>query len=190
MLLRVGDSWKWKPRSPPPSALSPNFPLSSADSTLEVSWSFNCPRFERAACLVPLMKPPGENRFGTFLVLSLVAVAIYAAVLLSGVFFDHYQVKQAVRAAHSRARQDSDEMLRTQILRGSLREVGTHWEDAGTGNLQEAPGLGLSEVDIVIKRDANESVLIRISYERRIRLKPSDRFVTLTLRAEKDGIPP
>jgi hypothetical protein len=136
------------------------------------------------------LKPPGENRFGTFLVLSMVAVVVYAAVLLSGVFFDHYEVKQAVRAAHSRARQDGDEMLRTQILRVSLREVGTHWEDAGTGNLQEAPGLGLTEEDIVIKRDANESVLIRIDYKRRLPLRPLNRFVTLTLRAEKDGIPP
>jgi|GEM_PF-7049089 len=133
---------------------------------------------------------PAENKFGTLLLLSMVAAAIYAAVLFSGVFFDHYQVKLAVRSAHSRARQSSDEILRTQLLRGSLSEVGTHWEDAGTGNLQEANGLGLSEKDIVIKRDEKENVLIRINYERRIRLKPSDQFVTLTFEAEQGGIPP
>ncbi len=136
------------------------------------------------------MKPAGPNRFGAFLLLSIVAVAIYAAVLFLGVFFDHYEVKQAIRVAHSHARQDVDEMLRNRILRGSLHDVGTHWEDAGTGNLEEAPGLGLREEDIVIQRDANNRVLIRINYERRIRLKPSDRFVTLTLSAEEDGIPP
>jgi hypothetical protein len=133
--------------------------------------------------------PPGENRFGAFLVLSMVAAAIYAAVLFSGVFLDHFEVKQAVRAAHSRAGHDGDEMLRSQIVRESLREVGTHWEDAGTGQLQEAPGLGLSDDNIMIKRDANGDVLIRINYQRRIRLKPLDRFVTLTLSAEQDGIP-
>jgi len=136
------------------------------------------------------MKPPTENFFGTFVLLSMVAVAIYTAVLFSGAFIDHYQVKLAVRAAHSRARRDSDEILRGQLLRGSLSEVGTHWEGAGTGNLQEVNGLGLSEQDIVIKRDEKENVLIRINYERRIRLKPSDQFVTLTFKAEEDGIPP
>ena len=136
------------------------------------------------------MKPPAENKFGTFLLLSMVAVAVYAAVLFAGVFFDHYQVQLAVRAAHSRARQNVDDLLRIQLLRGSLSEVGTHWEDGGTGNLQEVNGLGLSEKDIVIKRDEKENVLIKINYERRIRLKPSDRFVTLKFEAEQDGIPP
>src|SRR5262249_34471028 len=136
------------------------------------------------------MSPPGENRFGTFLLLSLVALVIYAAFLFSGVFFDHYQVKLALRAAHQRAGHDSDERLRSQILREDLREVGTHWEDAGTGNLHEAVGLGLRDDDIVIKREKNESVLIGISYQRRIQLKPTDRFVILTFKAEEDGIPP
>jgi len=136
------------------------------------------------------MKPPTENSFGTFVLLSMVAVAIYATVLFSGAFIAHYQVKLAVRAAHSRARRDSDEMLRAQLLRGSLSEVGSHWEDAGTGKPQEVNGLGLSDKDIAIKRDENENVLIRINYERRIRLKPSDRFVTLTFKAEEAGIPP
>src|SRR5215467_8850012 len=134
------------------------------------------------------MKAPTENKFGTFVLLSMVAVAIYATVLFSGAFIDHYQVKLAVRAAHSRARRDSDEILRAQLLRGSLSEVGTHWE--GSANLQEVNGLGLSEQDIVIKRDEKENVLIRINYERRIRLKPSDQFVTLTFKAEEGGIPP
>ncbi len=119
------------------------------------------------------------------------AVAVYSAILLTEPFFDNYAVKQAVAAAHDRARQSSDDaVLRAQILNSSLRELGSHWEQTGDGNIREASGLGLKEENILIQRDRDGNVLIRVNYQRRIRLKPSDRFITLNYNVEKEGIPP
>jgi len=130
-----------------------------------------------------------NNRLSTFVFLAVGAVAVYSAILLTESFFDNYEVKQAVGVAYDHARQRSDADLRSQILNGSLHEVGSHWERTAGGDIREVSGLGLKEENILIQRD-HGNVLIRVNYQRRIRLKPSDRFITLSYNVEKEGVPP
>jgi hypothetical protein len=129
-----------------------------------------------------------ENKLSTFIFLAVGAVAVYSAILLAESFLDNYDVKQAVAVAHYGARQNGDEVLRAQILNGSLRQVGSHWEQTADGSTREVSGLGLKEENILIQRD-HGNVLIRVNYQRRIRLTPSDQFITLSYNVEKDGIP-
>ena len=129
-----------------------------------------------------------NNRISTFVFLVVGAIAVYSAFLLVESFFDNYEVKQAVGVAHDRARQTSDGEIRNEIINGSLHQVGSHWERTPGGDIREMSGLGLKEEDILIERDRG-NVLIRVSYQRRIRLKPSDRFITLNYNVEKDGVP-
>ncbi len=128
-----------------------------------------------------------KNRLSTFIFLAVGAVAVYSAILLTESFFDNYEVKQAVAIAHDGARQSGDGVLRAQILNGS-RQVGSHWEQTGDGNIREVNGLGLKDENVLIQRDRG-SVLIRVNYQRRIRLKPSDLFITLNYNVEKEGPP-
>ena len=115
------------------------------------------------------------------------AIAVYSAILLTESFFDNYEVKQAVAVAHNGARQYNDGVLRA-ILNSTLSGVGSHWEKTGDGNIREVSGLGLKEENILIQRD-HGNVLIRVNYQRRIRLKPSDQFITLNYNVEKEGTP-
>jgi len=128
-----------------------------------------------------------KNRLSTFIFLAVGAVAVYSAILLTESFFDNYEVKQAVAIAHDGARQSGDGVLRAQILNGS-RQGGSHWEQTGDGNIREVNGLGLNDENVLIQRDRG-SVLIRVNYQRRIRLKPSDLFITLNYNVEKEGPP-
>jgi hypothetical protein len=128
-----------------------------------------------------------KNRLSTFLFLAAAAAAVYSAILLTESFFDNYEVKQAVAVAHNSARQYGDRVVRAN-LNGALRGVGSHWEQTADGNIREVSGLGLKEESIFIQRDRG-NVLIRVNYQRRIRLKPSDRFITLNYSVEKEGIP-
>jgi hypothetical protein len=129
-----------------------------------------------------------NNRLSTFIFLAVGAIAVYLAVLLTESFFDNYEVKQAVAIAHDLARQSDDGELRNQILNGSLHQVGSHWELTRSGELREMNGLGLKDENIFIQRDRG-NVLIRVNYQRRIRLKPSDQFITLNYSVEKEGVP-
>lgn len=129
-----------------------------------------------------------KNRLSTFIFLALGAITIYSAILLTESFFDNYEVKQAVAVAHDQARQKDDGELRNQLLNGDLHQVGSHWERTASGNIRELSGLGLKDENIFIQRDRG-NVLIRVNYQRRIRLKPSDQFITLNYSVEKDGVP-
>lgn len=130
-----------------------------------------------------------KNRLSSFIFLAVGAIAVYLAMLLTESFFDNYEVKQAVAVAHDHANQTDNGEIRNQILNGSLHQVGSHWELTSSGNLREMNGLGLKEENIFIQRDRG-SVLIRVNYQRRIRLKPSDQFITLNYSVEKEGVPP
>src|SRR5215831_2876284 len=134
------------------------------------------------------MKRPAENRLTNFIFLLLGVGAVYCAVLFAGPYLDNYQVKQAVRSAHLRARETGDEVLRAQILRDSFWELGS--SEPSERRLPQAYGVGLKQEDIVIQRGQDGNVLIRIRYQRRVRLRPLDQFVTLRFNVEEDGIPP
>ena len=68
--------------------------------------------------------------------------------------------------------------------------MGTHWERDQFDRDILVPGLGLTHEQILIERsDVTQDVRIQVDYERRVRLKPTNKVHTLRFSVVKDGVP-
>ena len=134
--------------------------------------------------------PSGKISFGGLVLLTLVAGGIYLGVMFVPFYVDNLDVKEAVAAAHNRAAQTSDDdSLRNTIIERTSN-MGTHWERDQFDNDILVPGLGLTHEQILIERsDVTQDVRIQVDYERRVRLKPTNKIHTLRFRVVKDGVP-
>jgi hypothetical protein len=134
--------------------------------------------------------PSGKVSLGGLVFLTLIAGAIYAAVLVVPLYVDHLTVKEAVTVAHNLAGKNySDDMLRNTI-RDRTSQIGQHWGRDRFDNEELVPGLGLTDEEIVIERnEVNQYVRINVSYDREVQLKPTDIVRTLHFSAVKEGIP-
>jgi hypothetical protein len=137
--------------------------------------------------LTNVLRPRGAiNLIGVFLLLGL-AVVGYAGWLFIPIFFDNLDMREATTSTFNRMASDSDnDRLRTYLLSRS-NSIGTHWETEG-GTSVEKKGLGLTDADIVIERDAFEHTAhLQVDYQRAVKLWPTERFKTFEFHVEKAG---
>jgi hypothetical protein len=134
--------------------------------------------------------PSGKVSLGSLVFLTALASGIYALVMVAPYYVDHLDVKEAVAAAHSLAGQNySDAMLR-HTIRDRTKEMGQHWERDQFDRDVLMPGLGLTDEEILIERsEVTQNVRIEVTYERELRLKPTNIVRTLHFSAVKEGIP-
>ena len=117
----------------------------------------------------------------------LLAAVIYCVVIFGPPILDNMRVMGAIRELHSIAGVKVDHQVR-QDIKEKLRLVGSHLEDDGFGNLQEVPGLGITEDHVTVERDTvRNRILIRVDYERSLRLWPSSHEVTMKFSPEREG---
>lgn len=111
----------------------------------------------------------------------------YAAWTFVPVWLDSLDVREASSAAFNRMAIDPDlERIRTYLLDRTKR-IGTHWEGDGASRV-EKPGLGLTNADLILERDATEHTgRVQIDYQREVRLWPTDRFVSVDYHVDKAG---
>ncbi len=133
------------------------------------------------------MNASGKISLPNLILLLVVASAIYLGVLLFPVMLDHFEVKNQINVALNRAYQLEDRRLAGQIAEG-LGRVGTHWTANPYGELEEAVGLGVTAEQIVVERNTvAQTIRIAVPYERQVRLKPTQKFLTIRFSPEREG---
>jgi hypothetical protein len=120
------------------------------------------------------------------LLLGLVAAA-YAGWLYIPAYLDNFDVREASSAAFNRMATDSENERIRFFLLDRMKRIGTHWENEG-GTYEEKPGLGITDEDVHIDRDAAEhTARIQVDYQRQVKLWPSERLFSIDFHVEKAG---
>jgi hypothetical protein len=138
----------------------------------------------------PMRHPSGRISLGTLVFLSLIGAGFYSLVMIVPFYVDHLDVKEAVTVAHNLAGRNSNDAVLRREIRERTARMGHHWEKDQYDNDVLKPGLGLTDQQILIERSGvTQNVRIAVSYERKVRLKPTNYIHTIQFSAEKEGIP-
>lgn len=134
-----------------------------------------------------MRKARGAVSVFNLLLLLGVAAAGYLAWTFVPVWLDSLDVREASAASFNRMAIDPDlQRIRNYFLDRTKR-IGTHWETEGATRV-EKPGLGLTDADVVVERDAAEHTgHFQVDYQREVRLWPTDRFVSVDFHVDKAG---
>lgn len=134
------------------------------------------------------MRPQGKISFGGLTLLLVIVGGLWALITIAPAYLDNLDMKEAVAAAVNKARQGhGDEPLQNGILQVANR-VGTHLEEDEYGALVEKPGLGLTPENVIIERDFTDNTLvIRVEYQRFMQFKPLKQGVTLKFAPQSEG---
>jgi len=117
----------------------------------------------------------------------MLAVAGYAGGMYIPLWLDSLDVREAVTATFNRMSTDPDDGRCRTYLLSRVNTIGSHWDREEAPPVQH-PGLGLTEADLILERDAAEhSGLVQVDYQREVRLWPTDKFQTFNFHAEKAG---
>lgn len=136
------------------------------------------------------MKPYGKVELANLILLAVLAGFIYSVIIFSPPVLDNLDVKEAISTALAQARRLNDDQLKALIV-SSVDDTGWHWEENEVGEMVEVPGLGITNDDIFIDRNTVAGVItIRVSYARHIRLKPTQKTVTMEFSPEKEALLP
>lgn len=123
----------------------------------------------------------------TFSLLLAAVLLGYLGVTFSPTYIDHVDVIQAIRNAAVSARQLPENMIRDRLI-SQLNQVGSHFEETAQGESVERHGLGLTANDVVVHVDPKtKEYQISVSYQRRVRLVPTNRFVTIDFSPHREG---
>ncbi|HMK73631.1 MAG TPA: hypothetical protein VK454_09840 [Myxococcaceae bacterium] len=134
-----------------------------------------------------MLRPRGAVNLVTLVLVLGVAAVAYLGWIFIPPWMDNLDMREATTAAFNRMAVDPDDSRIRIFLLAKAKTTGSHWENRG-GSRVEVRGLGLSESDIVIERDAeSRSGRVSIDYQREIQLRPTDYFQTLDFHAEKAG---
>lgn len=134
-----------------------------------------------------MLRARGAVSLFTILLLLGLAVVGYAGWLYIPLFLDNLDMREASSAAFNRLANDPDlERVRGFFL-GRANSIGTHW-DVKDGARVEVKGLGLTESDVVIDRDALEHTgHVQVDYTREVKLWPFERYTTFDFHVDKAG---
>jgi hypothetical protein len=137
--------------------------------------------------LANVRKARGAVSLTSIVLLLVLAGAGYVAWTFVPMELDNLDVREACSSAFNRLANDPDTDRVRNYLLDRTKRIGTHWEGEG-GTRIEKPGLGLTEADIVIQRDASEhSARVQLDYQREAKLWPTDRFASVDFHVEKAG---
>jgi hypothetical protein len=133
------------------------------------------------------MRPTGKVNFLALLFMGAIAAGLFYGINYGPAYVDNLEVREAVVSAYNQAKNTNDPNLRI-FIKEKVRKFGTHKEYDNFGQMQELPGLGLKDEQILIERDTvNKTVTITVEYEREIELKPLKRSKTLRFIETKSG---
>jgi hypothetical protein len=129
----------------------------------------------------------GKISLPNLILLAAVASAIYFGVLLFPVMLDNFEVQDTINKAVNRSHQVDDRALRGLVASG-LARVGTHYAPNPFGELVEVQGLGVKPEEVIVERNTvTQTIRVAVPYQRQIRLKPTQKFITLRFHPEREG---
>ncbi|MGA9526445.1 MAG: hypothetical protein WBV82_33660 [Myxococcaceae bacterium] len=131
-------------------------------------------------------KPYGKIELGSLVLIAAIVGFVYSAWVFSTPVLDNLDVKEAIDMALNQSRRSDHDLQR--LILNRLSRVGTHQAVDDFGNEVEEQGLGLTEENVYVERDeVAGTLLIRVSYDRVVQLKPSQHTYTLSFSPEKEG---
>jgi hypothetical protein len=116
---------------------------------------------------------------GTVLLLLGLAVAFYLAILIVPVYFDNMDIRQELGNTFLQQGKLKTETEIHDFLVRRLGTLGSHYEpDEETGELLEVPGILVDDEQVTVIRDpAQHTLLLQISYDREVKLIPSNKVL-------------
>jgi hypothetical protein len=139
------------------------------------------------------VRPKGKINLIGVAMLAGITYAIWWIVTYSTVYLDNLDVRNAVNQAYNQSVRVTDGDMRSGLVRSlNFNSVGWHWEENDDGERVRKPGLGVPDEGIEIERDeVNNTILVRVTYEREVALLPFDKLDMVKFVVEKQGkIPP
>lgn len=121
-----------------------------------------------------------------------VIAAIYAAAMFGPLWLDHFDAKDLVNSTFNQFRELGPEQFKIELLRKlNLVDWATHQELDEDGVMQEVKGLGLTDDDIFVEYDERTKILwVKLTYTRRVVLKPTDKVRVFKFTIERKEKPP
>lgn len=141
-----------------------------------------------------MRRPRGAvNLVSLTLTLALVS-AVYLAWLYVPLWLDDLDVREALAAGVGQLTSESmaidAQAARDRVAKGvalRLAKVGYHWEEQD-GRQVQVPGLGLEPDDVQVERSGDgRSGRITVDYARTVKLKPLERYWTLTFHTSREA---
>jgi hypothetical protein len=128
---------------------------------------------------------------GYLMVAGLLA-ALYGVIMFGPLYIDHMEVKDTCNAAFNRFKDVGREGLQADVL-DRLNRVpwATHEERDEMDQVVEKPGLGLTEEDVVVEvNEQLKQVFLKVDYQRKVVLKPTNKVRIVKFHFERRDTPP
>ncbi len=135
------------------------------------------------------MRPTGKiNLIGVAILLAL-AGGLWWLITFGPAYLDNLDARDAVAAGFSQAKLgDPPETVRDRIVAKLNDRVGWHTEIDDWGNAKRVTGLGLTKENVIVDvDDVNKTVLVQVTYEREVPLKPTAKVRKLRFKVERRG---
>lgn len=118
--------------------------------------------------------------------------ALYAAITFGPVYVDHMDAKDLVNSTFNQFRDLGAEQLQLELMRKFLMVPWeTHPVENEFGEVVQEKGLLLTAEQVFVEYDERTKVLhVRVNYERRVQLKPTDKVRVLKFVIERKERPP
>jgi hypothetical protein len=135
---------------------------------------------------------PARGKVSLFALFFFAAIVVggYWALIVFPVYIDNiWDVREALDVAYNQAGRRNDAFLKGAIQeRVNSSALGVRDEVDESGNTTQVFGIGITEDQILITRNpiAN-TILIRVDYEREVRLIPSQRIHRIQFSPQKEG---
>ena len=137
------------------------------------------------------MRKNGETNPVTYLLVVLIAAALFYAFHVGPVYWDNLTVKEAAQEAVNVYILNGEDAAKAGMLsRLNVKSPETsHFEVDADGVESEKPGFGLTEDNVTFTLDEHTKKLtLRVEYDRTIQFKPLKKRKTYHLMIEKVGI--
>jgi hypothetical protein len=118
---------------------------------------------------------------------------LYALVMFGPLYVDHLEAKDICNSAFNRFKDVGAEGLKDDVLTRLNRvDWATHEErDPETDEMVVKPGLGLTEEDVLVEVDEQaKKVFLRVDYQRKVVLKPTEKVRVFKFHFERRDTPP
>jgi len=133
-------------------------------------------------------RPTGSVNIIGVLLLAAVVLGIWWLIVLGPAYMDNLDVKQAVAEASNQIRLGKSDESAAQYIIQQTRNVGDHLAEDDFGNVVWMTGLGITPEQISVERDeVNQTLRVRVEYDRRRILKPLDKEKEIHFVVEEVG---
>ena len=128
---------------------------------------------------------------GYVMVAALLA-GLYAVIMFAPIYIDHMDAKDLVNSTFNQFREFGPEQFKIELLRRFLNvQWETHRVENEYGEVTMEKGLLLDPEQVLVEFDDRTKVLhVRVEYERRVVLKPTDKVHVMKFVIERNEKPP